>query len=714
MEVLAGVTASIDGLTIANGTVVGANATDVGSPGDAHGGGILNAGTVALRNCIIRGNTARGGDGSVSAVAGGTGAGGGIYNSGTLTVTACELDGNSAAGGNGGMLFSDRGYSGGSGIGGGIFNNELGSIFLTNCTLTSNSALGGPGGSTKHPGIGGDGFGGGILTQGSNCAVDHCTLAGNRAQGGQGGTDILQTSSGGAGGSASAGGIGAPIRRFTSKSSIVAGNTAVGGSGGSPNGADGGSACPDIDGGATSQGFNLIGTTNCSSGWIASDLTGTIALPLDPLLGPLQNNGGPTKTLALLPGSAAIDAGNSGGTAIDQRGYSRPYDRASSMNGPGSDGSDIGAFELQLIVDVDLTGGGVVVKTPNQTDYAQNATVALAAYPATGWNFDHWSGDIGGTASQVSLVMTNDRLVTGTFTATPLACAVVPSGLISLWPGSGTANDIIRANSGTLANGADFSGGKVGTAFDFDGVNDYVQVNDSRSLDVSSGLTIEAWIKTSGTADYSRILEKFYDAAVGGNNNGFAVGFHTSGTMRFDVGNGLGSYAVALNPAVVTDGLWHHVAAATDGAHAVLYVDGVAGTAPSLSGFWPNTTRPLYIGRDSAFSDRFFSGLVDEVSIYNRALSATEVQAIYNAGSAGKCLTPLYITSFEKFGNNVNLSWLSQSGLMYRMQYNTDLSPASPWHDVVPDITATGPSTSFTGPVPLILSQLFLRVMMIR
>ena len=66
---------------------------------------------------------------------------------------------------------------------------------------------------------------------------------------------------------------------------------------------------PDVDGTFASQGDNLVGATNGSTGWTGSDLTGTAASPLDPLLAPLGNYGGPTETMALLPGSPAIGAG---------------------------------------------------------------------------------------------------------------------------------------------------------------------------------------------------------------------------------------------------------------------------------------------------------------------------------------------------------------------------------------------------------------------
>jgi hypothetical protein len=95
---------------------------------------------------------------------------------------------------------------------------------------------------------------------------------------------------------------------------------------------------PDVSGPFLSLGHNLIGATNGSSGFpMSGDLVGSIASPLDPKVGPLANNGGPTLTIALLPGSPAIDAGDSAAAPpTDQRGFPRPFGRA----------ADIGAFEF--------------------------------------------------------------------------------------------------------------------------------------------------------------------------------------------------------------------------------------------------------------------------------------------------------------------------------------------------------------------------------
>ncbi len=144
-------------------------------------------------------------------------------------------------------------------------------------------------------------------------------------------------------------------------------------------------AGPDIyseDGSLTSEGNNLIGQTNGSTGWITSDLTGTTANPLNPLLGPLANNGGPTETMALLPGSPAIDAGNNAlipaGITTDQRGPG--YARVVNGN------VDIGAYEVQTPVQPVASNTALRSSNPS-SPYGQavtfTATVTANGSPVT-------------------------------------------------------------------------------------------------------------------------------------------------------------------------------------------------------------------------------------------------------------------------------------------------------------------------------------------
>ena len=125
----------------------------------------------------------------------------------------------------------------------------------------------------------------------------------------------------------------------------------------------------DVTGTFTSLGNNLIGKTDGSSGWIASDLTGTVASPLNALLAPLGNYGGPTQTMALLPGSPAIDAGASSGGNIlptDQRGLSRVGN------------TDIGAFESQGFT-LTPVAGSTPQRTSPGTAFANPLAVSVTA-----------------------------------------------------------------------------------------------------------------------------------------------------------------------------------------------------------------------------------------------------------------------------------------------------------------------------------------------
>ena len=336
------------------------NCTVSGNFAAVQGGGLFNYdGTTTLTNCTVSGNSA-----STN--------GGGLFTfSGTTTLTDCTVSGNSATGNGGGLdaAFEDRttltnctisGNSAG-GNGGGLYGNVFTATTLTNCTVSGNSAGGNGGGlysQTYSPttltnctvsGNSAAGNGGGLYdyystTTLTNCTVSgnsagrdggglyshyystttltNCTVSGNSAGGNGGGlfsddyspTTLTNCTVSGNSASVNGGGLfNGASNSATLANTIVAGNTAVTG--------------PDGAGGFTSQGNNLIGETDGSSGWVGSDLTGTIAPPLNPLLAPLGNYGGPTQTMALLPGSPAIDAGNNAlipaGVTTDQRGLPR-------------------------------------------------------------------------------------------------------------------------------------------------------------------------------------------------------------------------------------------------------------------------------------------------------------------------------------------------------------------------------------------------------
>jgi len=294
------------------------------------GGAIHNSGTATLDLCTLAGNSASGGTGSgdPTGLPGAEGSGGAIWNEGTLTVDRTTLSGNTGTGGNGGQGWASsyppgnlNGYPGGNGAGanGGAICN-LGSLWVARSTIASNVVTGGAGGaggpylqfndihgSAGPSGNGGSGLGGAVFTSGSASFVN-CTIAFNTGSGWGGGF-----------GGGSCGGIEGTRNLTNCTIAWNAGSLGLRG----------------LDGGGTL--VNNLFVANAPPGGDSFS---------DPKLGPLADNGGPTLTMALLPGSPAIDAGETAlAPATDQRGFPRPVGLA----------ADLGAFELGPLAPLILT-----------------------------------------------------------------------------------------------------------------------------------------------------------------------------------------------------------------------------------------------------------------------------------------------------------------------------------------------------------------------
>lgn len=335
--------ATISGLAIRDGQARGLSAG-----GDGFGGGVYNRANLILSNCAIVANVAIGLNGAngnnTPGSPGGRAVGGGIYSTGTLALVNCMLALNEARGGNGGVGGEGSGNggltggAGGAALGGAVCNDGI--FTITNCTLTGNRALAGNGGQggegglfLGQGGVGGAAEGAGILNR-QSCQLAHVTIHGGLADRGSGGAGVPA----GAAGAARGAGVRTTTSTIAFVNCLVAQNSLD-----SIMPANG----PDLFGAIVSQGYNLVGITNGSTGWIASDKLGNDITPLDPLIEPVQANGGWTPTMALLPGSPAIDQGKAIGLVIDQRGLTRPYDNPAVGNASGGNGSDIGAFEAR-------------------------------------------------------------------------------------------------------------------------------------------------------------------------------------------------------------------------------------------------------------------------------------------------------------------------------------------------------------------------------
>ncbi len=210
----------------------------------------------------------------------------------------------------------------------------------------------------------------------------------------------------------------------------------------------------------------------------------------------------------------------------------------------------------------------------------------------------------------------------------PLTPGIRDKGLIGYWKmdeASGTLYDSSGyGNNGTQSGGVAYGAtGKVGNALGFDGVDDYVGINHSASLDLNDIITISFWIKDTGsTGWYSNILQKMWGASTG-----YGIQRLTTTTqiyLRIDTSAGINQVGGFIT---VLDGLWHHVAYIINRGTVTIYLDGAQSGGNynyNHGGGFANSVYLSLIGGG-------ISALLDEVRIYSRALSAAEINAVYNA-----------------------------------------------------------------------------------
>lgn len=208
------------------------------------------------------------------------------------------------------------------------------------------------------------------------------------------------------------------------------------------------------------------------------------------------------------------------------------------------------------------------------------------------------------------------------------AWAVEPN-LVSHWKfdeGSGTtAYDSAGSNNGTIY-GATWTTGQVNGALDFDGVDDYVDCGTGPAITGTGTFTASVWVKTDSAKGQAMLVQR----STTSGNGSYGVSILSDGRVQLHIYNG-GYGFLFQSDVTVNDGLWHHIVAArTNSTDGEIYVDGSlaasgSGPARSLSNF------PVWIGRGFTVP-AYFNGLIDEVRIYNRALSAEEIRQLYLDG----------------------------------------------------------------------------------
>jgi Concanavalin A-like lectin/glucanases superfamily len=283
---------------------------------------------------------------------------------------------------------------------------------------------------------------------------------------------------------------------------------------------------------------------------------------------------------------------------------------------------------------------GILVAS-TAVSYAANlsAPFGIGAYWANG----SWVGLHLGSLDEVALygtALSSSRVQAHYLLGRSYKDTVLDSGPVSYWrlgEAAGTsAADSKGTNTGTYTNGPTLAqpgalAGESDTSAGFDGSNDYVNVPYTAALNPAQ-FTVEAWAQPTGSGNWYEVASSWSNS--GARWTGYALEINPSNNWVTYLGDGSHTEPLAVGPARILN-TWTHVAATYDGATLRLYVNGTLAASTSTTFYAANNSPvPFQIGTEYANGTRsaFFAGIIDDVAVYNRALSATEIQLHYDSG----------------------------------------------------------------------------------
>jgi uncharacterized repeat protein (TIGR02543 family) len=333
----------------------------------------------------------------------------------------------------------------------------------------------------------------------------------------------------------------------------------------------------------------------------------------------------------------------------------------------------------QYTLTINTVGSGSVTKSPDQATYTYGTIVDVNAIADAGWTFDSWSGDLGGSTNPETITMDGNKTVTATFTE------VLPSDNFddnkrgamwrlfeddhkNTWVAENTNRLNVRAigellsacvghwkmnDDATNTTVVDSSGngndgtaqqntsvlhtdGKINGALTFDGTTDYVDCGD---IDIGTGpRTFAAWVKADSTSGVSTIIGK----DTGGATTEAGWLYQSSSTILWKLRNPAGS-SIRMFTTTLTTGGWHFLVATYDTTDMHVYFDGVLDDGPLLGAVpdsVPDNSIPLQIGARGNGTYKF-NGTIDNIMIFDRALTIEEIELLYNEGNGTETATAI-------------------------------------------------------------------------
>jgi hypothetical protein len=258
------------------------------------------------------------------------------------------------------------------------------------------------------------------------------------------------------------------------------------------------------------------------------------------------------------------------------------------------------------------------------------------------------------------------------------------TNLVSWWNGEGTAADGQRFQDGTLQNGVAFVNGRIGQAFSFDGVDDFVRVPHQAEYNPSGAFSVQVWINASSKQlnpeSQSLVVDKSHGGVIA---IGWFLQTTPDGKIAFGFGSGgdgfvASNYPLAASRVSVMDEIWHLVTGVWDGTQIMLYLDGVLHETTASARGPAGNDRDIFIGAwwgGGGVAPRWhFRGYIDEVMYFNRALTTAEVEATFKSTLPEGSPELKYQTSSS---GTVTLSWTNTKALL-------DEAPEvlGPWKEV--------------------------------
>jgi hypothetical protein len=229
---------------------------------------------------------------------------------------------------------------------------------------------------------------------------------------------------------------------------------------------------------------------------------------------------------------------------------------------------------------------------------------------------------------------------------TPAVCPCAPSGMVAWWRGNGDTSDYAGTNDAVFEGTAAYGPGEVGQAFSFDGIRTYLQVQDSPLWDFSTNnFSFEFWADFGATnssiavGDGSKVFLAHDEET--GTHNKWLFGLGGNELYFYTYGSKIGPHFLAQAAFAPQTNQWYHLALTRSGPVFRLYVNGTQVVAETNILAIPAANAPLTVGQADDF---FMQGLMDEISIYDRALAAVEIAGIYQAGALGKCYSSQALT----------------------------------------------------------------------